>query len=120
MAWARMLRWGTRLGVVLAVALPVVALLGWAPLAALYEMLLLACLAARWAGARPRPALRRSLAAVAPAMLVVGAFIAGQIPLARHDSLYAVNVLIGVSLEVVLVLGLVYGGAAYLLKRSIG
>jgi len=53
-------------------------------------------------------------------MLVVGAFIAGQIPLARHDSLYAVNVLIGVSLEVVLVLGLVYGGAAYLLKRSIG
>jgi len=45
------------LGVVLAVALPVVALLGWAPLAALYEMLLLACLAARWAGARPRPAL---------------------------------------------------------------
>jgi hypothetical protein len=120
MAWARMLRWGTRIGVVLAVALPVAALFGWASLAALYEMFLLACLAARWAGAKPRPALRRAFAAVAAAMVVVGVFVAGQVPLARHDSLYAANVLIGVSLEVVLVLGLVYGGTAYLLKRSLG
>jgi hypothetical protein len=117
MAWARMLRWGTRLALVAAIVLPVAALLGEAALAALYEMLLLAFLAARWAAGKPRPGLRRVLAAFAAAMAVVGVFVMLQVPLARHDSLYAINVLIGVSIEGLLLQGLIYGGAAYMLAR---
>jgi hypothetical protein len=47
----------------------------------------------------------------------VGVFVMLQVPLARHDSLYAINVLIGVSIEGLLLQGLIYGGAAYMLAR---
>ncbi|HXD58470.1 MAG TPA: hypothetical protein VN606_11155 [Thermoleophilaceae bacterium] len=125
MAWARMLRWGTRFGVVLAVALPpgaLVAALVWPDaiaFAALYEMLLLAGLAARWAAARPAPRPRRVLAAGAAAMLVVGLFVAVQVPLARHNTGYATNALIGVSLEVVMAQALLYSSAVFLLARGL-
>jgi hypothetical protein len=118
MAWARMLRWGTRLAVVAAIALPVAALLGEAALAALYEMLLLAFLAARWAAARPRHGLRRLLAAFGAAMAVVAVFVAAQLPLAHRDSLYSTNVLIAVSLEVLLAQALLWGAGAYWLMRG--
>jgi hypothetical protein len=118
MAWARMLRWGTRLGVAVALALPIAALLGAAAPAALYEMLLLACLAARWAVAKPRPGLRRLLAGFAAAMAVVAVFVAAQLPLARHEDVYATNVLIAVSLEVLLAQALLWGAGAYWLARG--
>jgi hypothetical protein len=121
---ARMLRWATRMAVVAAVALPIAALAGalfWpdaVAFAALYEMLLLAGLAARWAASKPSPTLRRILAAGAAAMAVVGVFVALQVPLARHDSSYATNALIGASLEVVLAQGLLCSCAVFLLARG--
>jgi len=112
------------MAVVAAVALPIAALAGalfWpdaVAFAALYEMLLLAGLAARWAASKPFPTLRRILAAGAASMAVVAVFVALQVPLARHDSSYATNALIGVSLEVVLAQGLLCSCAVFLLARG--
>jgi hypothetical protein len=134
-----MLRWGTRATVVAAVGLPVVALFGavffpdvmkangeggffgWGAFAGLYEMFLLAGLAAGWAAGRSRR--WRLIAAFAAAMAIVGLFIVLQALLLlvdprAHEGIYAVYLLIGVSLEVLLAQAFVYCGAAYLLARG--
>jgi hypothetical protein len=135
-----MLRWGTRATVVAAVGLPLIALcgavfvpgamkangegglFGWGAFAALYEMFLVTALAARWATTRTRPGWPRVFAAFGAAMAIVGLFIVLQALLLvvdprAHDGIYAVYLLIGVSLEALLAQALVYGGAAYLLAR---
>ena|SRR5690349_16934024 len=140
MAWARMLRWGTRATVAAAVGLPLIALLGavflpdamkangeggffgWGAFAGLYEMFLIAALAARWATMRARPGWPRLFAGLGAAMAIVGLFIVLQALLLildprAHEGIYAVYLLIGVSLEALLAQALVYGGATFLLAR---
>ena len=140
MGRARMLRWGTRATVVAAVGLPVVALFGavflpaamkangeggffgWGAFAGLYEMFLLTALAARWATLNTRPGWGRVFAAFGAAMAIVGLFIVLQALLLlvdprAHEGIYAVYLLIGLSLEALLAQALLYGGATYLLAR---
>jgi|tagenome__1003787_1003787.scaffolds.fasta_scaffold20251716_1 hypothetical protein len=136
-----MLRWGTRMAVVAAVALPIAALagalfwpdamkangeggfFGWGAFAGLYEMLLCAGLAARWAAKRSRSGLKRLGAAFGAAMGIVGLFIVLQALLLLvdprdHHGIYAIYLLIGVSLEVLLLQGLVYAGVLHLVARG--
>jgi hypothetical protein len=96
---------------------------GWGAFAGLYETFLLTGLAARWAAARSPAGWRRALAGFGAAMGIVGLFIVLQAFLLlvdprSHDGIYAVYLLIAISLEALLVQALLYSGAAYLLARQ--